>query len=133
MRTGCLLSVFILLGVLLVGSGCSGTDGEKPPGTELGKCRPDGTCNLGLICGSGICIRLPDFGIAQDGAQPDINLDASAPDTTFDIGQDLEPTDAPVPDSAPDFRPHSRKSIWCPISLPRPIKTDVGSISRLAA
>ena len=85
--------VFALALVLLVG--CSdegpgtGQDSGPVPGTERGPCYGNGTCNSGLTCASGVCVRLPD----------------GAP-LGPDLGLDSRPLDAAIPDAAlPDALP----------------------------
>lgn len=59
------------IGLLL--SGCSGDD-DPEVGTERGPCYPNNTCNAGLTCYSGICVR------THDGALPDAPSDSSQND-----------------------------------------------------
>lgn len=49
-----------LLLIMLVCGGCS--DGQAPKGEETGRCFADRSCNPGLDCVSGFCVRLPDKG-----------------------------------------------------------------------
>lgn len=62
-------------------------DTATAPGTELGPCHGDDTCNAGLTCVAGVCVSLPDSGridIPQlDMSIPDIAL---RPDTTHSRG-----------------------------------------------
>lgn len=50
--------------LLLGGAGCLDfpADGTGPAGSERGSCHADGTCDEGLICASGLCVRVGDAG-----------------------------------------------------------------------
>lgn len=68
--------------------GCSNTTPSLPPqGTERGSCRPDGTCDQGLTCASGLCVRLPDGGADQAQPPPDLRAaDHATPDAKLGCG-----------------------------------------------
>jgi hypothetical protein len=84
----------------------SSADVSRPPGTELGPCYGNGTCNSGLTCASGICVKVPDAGqpdlfvpdaFRSDSGKPDIAIpDTHLPDTGQHDGlvPDAKPPDA---------------------------------------
>lgn len=95
MRT---LGVGLTFVVVMIGCGTDqsgetdggiGTDTGNPVGSERGPCYPNGTCNGGLTCASGLCVRL-----TSDSGPPDSSVDAPQPDggNTHD-----STTDAPQP------------------------------------
>lgn len=46
----------VIVGVLLL-AGCTK---QPEPGTERGRCRPQGACNAGLTCLSDVCVKVPE-------------------------------------------------------------------------
>ena len=74
--------------VLSLAAGCRGgraTDVE--PGHERGSCRPDRTCDVGLLCLSNLCVRPPAADCQDVGEQL----------ASIDLGNYAEPEDrAPV-------------------------------------
>ena len=75
----------LLLALLLVSaSGCADST-ESADGKEGGKCYPNNSCDPGLTCLSGLCVKQPDAGkqdgpVADRGAGDTTPLEASAPD-----------------------------------------------------
>ena len=64
-----------------------GSDAGDATGSLGGPCFSNGTCNTGLSCAFGLCVKLPDLG-------------------TPDVGLDMKPLDGPVADQAiPDQTP----------------------------
>ena len=78
--------IVILAACLAPLLGCKNNDGP-PTGAERGPCYPNLTCNAGLTCLSGLCVRLIDAGIEAGTDGP---------------ARDGDPTrDAPPPFDAP--------------------------------
>ncbi|MBI5528041.1 MAG: choice-of-anchor D domain-containing protein [Deltaproteobacteria bacterium] len=63
-----LLCATTVIAAVALAIGC-GVTAKEPAGEERGDCLPDGTCNEGLTCASGVCVRLDDAGGA-DGGEP---------------------------------------------------------------
>jgi hypothetical protein len=67
-------TIVLLVGILT--SGCSDRATEQPAGEEGGACFPNDSCNAGLACFSGLCVRPADAaltdGAAQDGFGTDL-------------------------------------------------------------
>ena len=85
-----ILTISLTLGIA---SGCSSSPlGVLPPeGSERGRCLPNGSCNPGLSCASGYCVRLPDQGPSPlKDAGPDSKV---AWDTRVDRGNDHRQAD----------------------------------------
>jgi hypothetical protein len=94
----------VILGGL---GGCSSSPSQ---GTERGDCYPNGTCNAGLVCLSGVCVK-PS---AADSARPDSSrADTLALDMT-PPAIDMRTLDAP----AADTLLHDTQS---PDTLPSPL------------
>lgn len=72
--------------LLLALSACS--DDASPAGREGEACRPDSTCEPGLSCLAGICVRSPDASV-HDLLPPGLDITGS--------DWDLPPPDAPPP------------------------------------
>jgi hypothetical protein len=75
-----------------------GAPPSAPVGSERGACRSGGTCDVGLVCLSDLCVRPPDSGLTDANA-PDLvydGSDASSADATLD-GSDG--SDVPAPDA----------------------------------
>jgi hypothetical protein len=51
-------------------------------GEEGGPCYPNDTCNAGLTCASGLCVKLPDSGVPDSGVPDTAPTDTAPPDTT---------------------------------------------------
>ncbi len=79
----------LVLGLALLLGGCA--DDGAQVGTERGPCYPNSTCNAGLTCLSGLCVR------AVDGAGP---LDAGPDLGPTEAGADLSQPDAPAADTS---------------------------------
>src|SRR5689334_17632441 len=80
MRASTLLFVVSILSVAACGGASQGAAGQD--------CYPNGTCNAGLVCGSGKCAAGSPDGGSPDGGSPDTGApDTGAPDTgTPDAG-----------------------------------------------
>ena len=67
---------FVALLVGCLAAGCSDRATEQPVGDEGGACFPNNSCNAGLACFSGLCVRpadaAPTDGSAQDGVGADL-------------------------------------------------------------
>ena len=89
-------AALIIGGWLLVG--CSDDNNGKDPGTEGGPCYSNGTCNAGLTCASGTCVKVPGpEGGIPDGAVPDTaGSDGAAGDTA---APDIFTPDGPARDA----------------------------------
>lgn len=70
--------------LILAAAACRG---EAPAGSERGACRPDGRCDVGLVCASNRCVRPP----------PADCRDVAEQLASFELGNYAEPeTRAPV-------------------------------------
>ncbi|MBN1774140.1 MAG: hypothetical protein JXB32_22970 [Deltaproteobacteria bacterium] len=95
------VAAFALLAMV---GGCPSDDGSAP-GTERGPCHADGTCDSGLVCLSGLCVRPGDAGadaVADADAEPDTEPDAVS---DADAEPDTEPDAVSDADAEPDTEP----------------------------
>ena len=81
-----------LVSVLVLIWGC---DGEE--GTEGAPCYPNQTCNAGLVCASGLCVRLPDAYAKPVDARAD-SADAEAGPRDLTLNDQDQTTETAVPD-----------------------------------
>ena len=90
-------NIMILFALFLMIS-CGGDDPETEAaqGEEGGKCYPNRTCNDGLECSEGLCIKTADSGDTQDPSDADSSDSVSDDDTsdTSDSGDDNDQTDS---------------------------------------
>ena len=80
-RSSCAAVIAVALAAL---AGCKGSSStpapSAPPGTERGACRPDRTCDRGLVCLSDLCVRPAGADCAKVGeALAFVLLDNYAP------------------------------------------------------
>jgi hypothetical protein len=114
---------------LVFAAGC-GVTTKEPAGEERGDCLPDGTCNEGLTCASGVCVRLDDAG-GVDGGEPqdkgvsvrDAGTDAADGGQTADVA---ETPDGETPDAAGD--PDVPDGGAAPKICPEPVAVDFGAV-----
>ena len=101
MRRSCIAAFLLLLGLSISPGVVSCTDEEA--GIEGSPCYPNKTCNDGLTCLSGYCVRVPvPDGLGTDGPAGDImRVDKNYSDTrTADISLiDASQPDGPVADA----------------------------------
>jgi hypothetical protein len=119
----------IMMVVALLAGGCS-----KPAmGTETGPCYGNGTCNVGLVCQSDVCVRddgadlsmsLPDMTVPGDGSMSQSDL-ATA---DFTAPVDLAQKDASKFDDG--GIPCPGAAIWHPGSETRKVNTSVPFVGR---
>lgn len=78
---------------------------QPPPGAEGGECEHHDTCDDGLVCASGLCVRPP----AADATGDPSDSAAAAPDAGPDVETDVEtePDVTDRPDVPPDLGPDS--------------------------
>ncbi|MFH1130856.1 MAG: hypothetical protein V1754_05935 [Pseudomonadota bacterium] len=98
-------NVGLMFASVLVVATLACSDDTKEIGTEGGACYPNGTCNEGLTCASGLCVNVPkeDAGIPDtlkpDTVNPDtVNPDSVGPDT---VSPDMEVSDVALKDQLP--------------------------------
>jgi hypothetical protein len=65
-RAGAALAIAALLGLA---AGCRDRAAATEPGHERGDCRPDRTCDVGLLCLSNLCVRPPPADCQEVGEQ----------------------------------------------------------------
>ena len=90
-------NIMILFALFLMIS-CGGDDPETEAaqGEEGGKCYPNRTCNDGLECSEGLCVKTADSGDTQDPSDADSSDSVSDDDTsdTSDSGDDNDQADS---------------------------------------
>jgi hypothetical protein len=74
-------AVRAIAAVLVLTAGCRDRPAEVAPGRERGDCRPDRTCDVGLLCLSNLCVRPPPAdcqGVGEQLASIDLGIQAGA-------------------------------------------------------
>jgi len=116
------IALALVLGSLLAAGGCKDKDGDV--GGEREPCYPNNTCQYGLICASGFCVRPPDgwFTPPDDrdcGVMPDqgtldgVADQADGPATKLDTMIPDAPITADLPDaSTMDPTPYFTIDLW---------------------
>lgn len=100
MRVPRLLAALFLLGALSCTCAPEAVDpGERPPGSLLGPCREDGSCDEGLVCEEARCLKPGADGGVLDGAVPDGPSKAGPEDGGRGDASDAgDESDGPMPD-----------------------------------
>lgn len=119
------MSLGLCLAALACGGGGSkkGDGGQDMPvkldvrtvmGAERGPCYPNKTCNAGLVCLSGVCVRLPDQGVPDRGL-PDLNLAPSKEGGVYLDGAVVKPGRTTCLDAS--VEPNNSGSTATPLSV----------------